>query len=89
MVETVINTYVAQHPDVTIDALKQVFPDHLNPLRVIKSFAEGVKDPKRYYVSQLPSGEQFYIAAGWGPNINKFIEVVHSTISGIVITNVE
>ena len=89
MVETVINTYVAQHPDVTIDTLKQVFPDHLNPLRVIKSFAEGVKDPKRYYVSQLPSGEQFYIAAGWGPNINKFIEVVHSTISGIVITNVE
>ena len=89
MVEAVIKEYIAQHPSATIDELKSVFPDHLNPLCVIKSFAEGVRDPKRYYVGELPNGDKFYISAGWGPNINTFIDVVHKTIPGIKITNVE
>ena len=89
MVEAVIKEYIAQHPTSTIDDLKTAFPDHLNPLCVIKSFAEGVRDPKRYYVGELPSGDKFYISAGWGPNINTFIDVVHKTIPGIKITNVE
>ncbi|MBR5585491.1 MAG: hypothetical protein IKW36_04550 [Alistipes sp.] len=89
MVEAVIKEYIAQHPTSTIDDLKTAFPDHLNPLCVIKSFAEGVRDPKRYYVGELPNGDKFYISAGWGPNINTFIDVVHKTIPGIKITNVE
>lgn len=89
MVEAVIKEYIAQHPTSTIDNLKTAFPDHLNPLCVIKSFAEGVRDPKRYYVGELPNGDKFYISAGWGPNINTFIDVVHKTIPGIKITNVE
>ena len=89
MVEAVIKEYIAQHPSVTVDELKTVFPDNLNPLCVIKSFAESVRDPKRYYIGELPNGDKFYISAGWGPNINTFIEVVHKTIQGIKITNVE
>lgn len=89
MVEAVIKEYISQHPSATIDELKTVFPDHLNPLCVIKSFAEGVRDPKRYYVGDLPNGDKFYISAGWGPNINNFIDVVHKTIPSIKITNVE
>ena len=89
MVEAVVNAYVAAHQSVTVDELKGIFPDHLNPLCVIKSMNDNVKDVKRYYLSELPGGEKFYITSGWGPNISKFISHVHSTIDGIKITNVE
>lgn len=89
MVEAVVNAYVAMHKSVTVDELKNIFPDHLNPLCVIKSMSDNVKDVKRYYLAELPGGENYYITAGWGPNIAKFIDHVHSTIDGIKITNVE
>ena len=89
MVEAVVNAYISAHPSITADELKTVFPDHLTPLGVIKSFEEGVKDVKRWYLSEMPSGKKCYISSQWGHNVTKFIEHVHSNIEGIKITNVE
>ncbi|MBR4963421.1 MAG: hypothetical protein IKY54_05920 [Muribaculaceae bacterium] len=69
--------------------VEAVVPDHLTLLGVIKSFEEGVKDVKRWYLSEMPSGKKCYISSQWGHNVSKFIEHVHSNIEGIKITNVE
>ena len=90
LVEAVVNLYILNHPEVTADELKSVFPEHLTPLGVVKTFGEGVKDEKRWYKATLKNGEQFYISNQWGiNNILDFIDYVHANIAGIKITKVE
>ena len=90
MAETVVLKYVAMHPDVSVEELKVVFPDHLQGgMGVVKSFKDNVRDPKRWYKHSLPNGEGYYIIAGWSDNIYKFIAHVNKNIDGIKVDNIE
>ena len=87
MVEAVVNLYISNHPQVAVTELKSVFPDSLNSQGMIKSFEEGVKDEKRWYIA---NGKKCYISNDWGiSNIPNFIDYVHNNIKGIEITKVE
>ena len=86
MVEAAVNLYISNHPQVTVTELKSVFPDSLNSQGVIKSYEEGVKDEKRWYIAKLSNGKKCYISNQWGiSNIDNFIEYVNANVTGIKI----
>ena len=90
MVEAVVNLYISNHPNITAEELKSVFPDYLTPLGVIKSSEEEVKDISRWYSSNLSNKKKCYICNQWNFNtISKFIYHIHTNIEGIKITNVD
>jgi hypothetical protein len=91
MVETVVNLYIQNHPTVTLDQLKEVFPNSLlKGYGVIRSGEVPPTDPKRFYVSQLTDGTVFYICNQWGKDAtDNFVDYVNRSIDGIKITMVE
>ena len=91
MVETVVNLYIQNHPTVTLDQLKEVFPNSLLKVYgVIRSGEVPPTDPKRFYVSQLTDGTVFYICNQWGKDAtDNFVDYVNRSIDGIKITMVE
>ena len=91
MVEAVINTYVQNNPSVTIEELKEVFPNHLlKGYGVIRTEDGTIKDYKRFYKSELPDATVFYICNQWGKdNTDNFVQYVNKNVAGINITNVE
>lgn len=90
MVEAVINTYVKNHPTVTVAQLIEVFPNSLlKGYGVIRSGEVPPKDPKRFYMSQLPDGTVFYICNQWGKDATEnFVKYVNKNIDGIKVTMV-
>ena len=91
MVEAVINTYVQNNPSVTVEALKEVFPNYLlKGYGVIRTDDGTIKDYKRFYKSELSDGSVFYICNQWGKdNTDNFVQYVNKNVAGINITNVE
>ena len=91
MVEAVINTYVQNNPSVTVEALKEVFPNYLlKGYGVIRTDDGTIKDYKRFYKSELSDGTVFYICNQWGKdNTDNFVQYVNKNVAGINITNVE
>lgn len=90
MVEAVINTYVKNHPSITVAQLIEVFPNSLlKGYGVIRSGEVPPKDPKRFYTSQLPDGTVFYICNQWGKDATEnFVNYVNKNIEGIKVTMV-
>ena len=91
MVEAVVNTYVQNNPSLTIEALKEVFPNHLlKGYGVIRTDDGTIKDFKRFYKSELTDGTVFYICNQWGKdNTDNFVQYVNKNVAGINVTNVE
>ena len=91
MVEAVVNTYVQNNPSLTIEALKEVFPNHLlKGYGVIRTDDGTIKDFKRFYKSELTDGTAFYICNQWGKdNTDNFVQYVNKSVAGINVTNVE
>lgn len=91
MVEAVVNSYVQNNPSISIDALKEVFPNHLmKGYGVIRAEDGTIKDYKRFYKSELPDGTVFYICNQWGKdNTDNFVQYVNKNVVGIKVTNVE
>ena len=88
MVEAVVNKYVEQNPGITVQKLKEVFPERLQGSNFIKDSTETITDMKRYYESALPGGVKFYISNQWGTQTDAFMEYVNSNIDGITVTKV-
>ncbi len=88
MVEAVVNKYVELNSGVTVQVLKEVFPEHLQGSNFIKDSTETITDMKRYYVSALPDGTKFYISNQWGTQTDAFMEYVNINIDGIKVTKV-
>jgi hypothetical protein len=90
MVEAVVNTYVENHPTITVAQLQEVFPHSLfKGYGVIRSGEQPPKDPKRFYMSQLPDGTVFYICNQWGKEATEnFVKYVNKHIEGIKVTMV-
>ena len=86
MVEAVINKYVELNPNVTVQKLKEVFPERLQGSNFIKDSTETITDMKRYYESALPGGAKFYISNQWGTQTDAFVEYVNKNIDGITVS---
>ena len=88
MVEAVVNTYVQNNPSISIDALKEVFPNHLlKGFGVIRTEDGTIKDYKRFYKSALPDGTVFYICNQWGKDATEnFVQFVNEKVAGITIS---
>ncbi|MBQ2398738.1 MAG: hypothetical protein II308_01555, partial [Muribaculaceae bacterium] len=82
--------YVKNHPTVTVAQLIEVFPNSLlKGYGVIRSGEVPPKDPKRFYMSQLPDGTVFYICNQWGKDATEnFVKYVNKNIDGIKVTMV-
>lgn len=86
MVEAVVNKYVELNPNVTVQKLKEVFPERLQGSNFIKDSTETITDMKRYYESALPGGAKFYISNQWGTQTDAFVEYVNKDIDGITVS---
>ena len=91
MVEAVVNTYVQNNPSITVEGLKEVFPNHLlKGYGVVRADDGSIKDYKRFYKSELADGTVFYICSQWGKdNTDNFVQYVNKSVAGINVTNVE
>ena len=86
MVEAVVNKYVELNPGVTVQQLKEVFPERLQGSNFIKDSTETITDMKRYYESTLNNGTKFYISNQWGTQTDGFVEYVNNNVDGITVT---
>ena len=86
MVEAVVNKYVELNPSVTVQQLKEVFPERLQGSNFIKDSTETITDMKRYYESALNNGIKFYISNQWGTQTDGFVEYVNNNVDGITVT---
>ena len=89
MVEAVINKYIELNSNITIDKLKEIFPDKLQGTVLIEPSADNIKDMKRFYESALPNGTNFYISNQWGTQIDTFIKHVDCAIDNITVTKLQ
>ncbi len=68
LVKQVVECYLALHPNLTVEELKEIFPDNLQGagLGVVRSNTDKIKDKIRYKESKHPkTGEVFmYVANG-------------------------
>jgi hypothetical protein len=88
MVEAVVNLYLKEHQDSSLDDLKSVFPDELQggSLGVIRTTEDTIKDKTRYFESIHPkTNVKFFISNQWGPNIENFVNHVNTLNIGIHI----
>ena len=88
MVEAVVKKYVELNPGITVQKLKEVFPERLQGSNFIKDSSEKITDMKRYYESALPGGAKFYISNQWGVQTDGFVAYVNENIDGITVTKV-
>lgn len=92
LVIRVIERYLEKHPDVTLDGLKEIFPDNLaeGTFGVVRSPEDNINDPTRY--NKFTPDENIkigtiYICNQWRkPNIDNFISHVCNKIPEIKIT---
>ena len=85
MVEAVINKYIELNSNISIDKLKEIFPDKLQGTVLIEPSADNIKDMKRFYESTIPNGTKFYISNQWGTQTDGFEESVNNNVEGITI----
>ena len=87
MVEAVVNMYLENHPEVSLDDLKLLFPDKLQgSLGVVRTTEDTIKDGTRYFESIHPkTKEKFFICREWGHNTENFFNHVNASNIGIRI----
>ncbi len=96
LVKQVVECYLALHPNLTVEELKEIFPDNLQGagLGVVRSNTDKIKDKIRYKESKHPkTGEVFYVCSQWyknkdRDNFQKFRNYVEEHIPEIKITQI-